>query len=156
MATTNQASERAVRDGLAEFELAGILREVDVPLRKVWVRAMAEIPAAIVIESTVRIIKQAGRRYPLTLPEWIGVCADIVDERRAEAAKRVTASYPVCAACDERHCEHCHGTGLRDVEGHKNVVEKCPCKARERELIEAAGQPLARPALPAHEPEPAA
>lgn len=131
-------TERVVRDGLAEFRAAGIIGDVDVPMRRVYVKGLARIPAEVVSESVERLLRQP-RRYPLTLPEWIGVCADIVDERRRLAARQAKALTEDCADC--------HGTGWADVEG-PNAVERCTCVKRALEVTRAAGEAIARPALP--------
>ncbi len=131
-------SEQAVRDGLAQFVAAGVLRDADVPLRRVYVRGLAEVSPQVIVEATARILA-TPRRYPFNLPEWVGVCADIIDERRAAAARQAKALT--------EDCPDCRGTGWADAEG-PNAVVKCNCHKRALELVQAAGDALPRPALP--------
>lgn len=132
-------SEQAVRDGLAEFSMAGIIGEVDVPMRRTFVKGMAEINPAIIRESVEVLLRAGGRRYKLTLPEWVEACATIVDERRATAARQAKALL--------EDCPDCGGCGWTNAEGPNSVL-RCNCHTRARQLVEAAGEPVKRLALP--------
>ncbi len=131
-------TEQAVRDGLAELTAAGILKDVDVPVRRTYVKGLQDVPALIVQQATARIL-QTPRRYAFTLPEWVEVCATIIDERRAAAARQAKALT--------EDCPDCLGSGWANAEG-PNAVVKCNCRKRALELVQAAGEALARPALP--------
>jgi hypothetical protein len=156
---TRQADEaRAAREQfkteMEHFAAAFRHEFLDETIRVYWL-ALKNIPAEIRTAGLTDCLKR--HKFFPTVAEVLNACADVIDRRRAEATKKAQERYPICALCNLKHCEHCHGTGLRDVQGPRNVVEKCPCKQRERELVEAAGQPIARPALPAaREEEPVA
>jgi hypothetical protein len=139
MATTS-AQEQAIRDGLAQFRMAGIIGEVDVPMRRTYVRGLSKVDSLVIRESVERLLSQAGRRFQLTLPEWLGVCATIVDERRAHVA-RIAQSL-------QDDCPQCMGSGWANTEG-PNAVVRCTCRTRALELMAQAIAPIARPALPA-------
>lgn len=146
-----QLRERAVKDGLASFTLAGLAGEIDAPKRRVYVRGLQDVPSAVIRESAERLSTEIGRRFIPSLPEWLGKCADIVDERRTAAARHAAALRDDCVQCD--------ATGwvsLVDASGAEQV-KRCWCWTRGLELIKQAGQPLSRPALPpSSEPETAA
>jgi hypothetical protein len=98
----------------------------------------------VIMAAADRLSVQIGRRFFPTVPEWVTACADVVDDRRKQAAAQVKALTEECADC--------HGSGWADVEG-PNAVTRCLCTTRALELLRTAGEPLARPALPSYEGE---
>jgi hypothetical protein len=138
------ATERAIRNGLALL-VASLRQEVDDVQVRAYLRGLKGLPADVISEAADRLATTAGRRFFPTVPEWISVCVDIVDERRATAARQAQAL--------QADCPDCHGSGWANAEG-PNAVTRCRCFVRGLALIQAAGVALARPALPAHEPEP--
>jgi hypothetical protein len=131
-------SEQAVRDGLAAFLLAGIIREVDAPTRLVYVRGLKDVAPDVILLATERLLT-TPRRFPLTLPEWVETCAAVVEDRRKSAARQAKALT--------EDCPDCQGSGWSNAEG-PNAVIRCTCAKRALALIEEAGRPVMRALLP--------
>lgn len=134
------APDDAIKRGLAEMVTA-FRTEVDAPQARLYRRLLAGVPADVVTESADRLMVQPGRRFLPTPAEWMTACADVVDERRTVAARQAKALQESCD-CSE---------GWRDTD---HGVVRCACHQRALELVRAAGDALARPALPpSSEPE---
>lgn len=134
-----EPTERAIRNGLALLT-ASLRHGVDEFQVRAYLKLMAKIPPEIITLGAERLSTEAGRRFFPSVPEWLAACADIVDERRKAAAAQARAL--------QEDCPECHGSGWADAEG-PNAVISCRCKTRAIELVQAAGEPLQRPALPA-------
>jgi hypothetical protein len=133
---TEPTREQAVRDGLALMCMA-LRQEVDAPQRRVYVRGLADVPADVIEAGADRLVTEPGRRFFPTLPEWIGACAAVIDERRKWAAR--------VALQIRNECPVCHGSGFQDIEG-PNQVTQCSCVKQAAELM--ANAPTAiRPML---------
>lgn len=128
-------AEDAVRVGLHTLALA-LRQEVDVPQRTIYVRALRHVPADVIREAVVRLVREPGRRFFPTVPEWLGACAAIIDERRQARARQARALM--------EDCPDCGGSGWREVE--RGVV-RCTCHRRAQELLAGVPAALPRPAL---------
>lgn len=137
------STEKAIRNGLALLT-ASLRQEVDAFQVRAYLRGLKDLPADVITQAADRLSTEIGRRFFPTVPEWLTTCADIVDERRATAARQAFALL--------ENCPDCHGSGWANAEG-PNAVTRCRCHERARALVEAAGDAVQRPALPAHEPE---
>lgn len=104
----------------------------------VWMLSLGDVPPAILTEAVERLIAEGITWMPRPGDVKV-VCCNIVDERRAAAARQAKAL--------QEDCPDCHGTGWADVEGPSAVV-RCNCLKRALELIRAAGEAIPRPALP--------
>lgn len=127
----------AINHALAEMVTA-FRTEVDAPQVRLYRRLLASVPDAVVTESADRLMVEPGRRFLPTPAEWMTTCADIVDERRAAAARQAKALRD--------DCPDCHGTGWAEVEGAK-AVARCTCIKRALELVAAAGNAIPRPQI---------
>lgn len=139
MATIDAGRERAVRDGLAAFSLAGLPGDVDVPMRKLYVRGLKEFTEDIIRDGAERLLTQPGRKFFPTLPEWSGMCEAVIEARRKALA--------VKAFQIREMCPDCRGSGWRDAEG-PNAVESCSCVKRALQVMEGAPERPERLALP--------
>jgi hypothetical protein len=136
-----EPTEKAIRNGLALLT-ASLRQTVDDFQVRAYLRGLKPIAADVITESAERLSTQVGRRFFPTVPEWVTACADVVDERRKAAATQAKALL--------EDCPDCMGSGWANAEG-PNAVTRCRCHERARALVEAAGNALPRPALPAHE-----
>lgn len=128
-------SEKAVRHGLALLT-ASFRQEVDTIQVRAYLHGLKDLPAHVITEGASRLAREIGRRFFPTVPEWRTACAAIVDERRADAARRAKAL--------QEDCPDCHGSGWANAEG-PNAVIRCVCAKRALELLRDAGEPLERP-----------
>jgi hypothetical protein len=134
-------TDRAIRNGLALL-MASLRQQVDDFQVRAYLNGLKVVPAVVITEGAERLATQIGRKYFPTVPEWLTACADVVDERRKAAGQTAKAL--------QADCPECQGSGWANAEG-PNAVVKCRCIKRGLELIAAAGDPLKRPALPAHD-----
>lgn len=104
----------------------------------VYLLTLRDVPREILALGVTRLIEQGVTWMPKP-GDIKRACCDVVDERRALAARQAQAL--------KQDCPDCHGSGFRDVEG-PNQVLPCSCHRRALELVNAAGQALPRPALP--------
>jgi hypothetical protein len=121
-------------------------REVQMRLTT-WMRPFAEVPRDITTEAFTRVLERGVGWMPRA-DEVKAVCCDIVDERRTAAAKYAQRQQDECLVCRDQR------GWMPVVVNGVETVDRCGCWRRGRQAIEAAGEPLTRPALPAHE-EPA-
>ena len=161
METINTLARRVQREGLAATADRARQADESREQRRVFADAMQHLAGAYRHELTdeaIRVYWHAIKDVPLeirhvgmqrctltlkffpTVAELRTACCDVVDERRKAAAVQAKALT--------EKCPDCHGSGLRDIPGQRNAVEKCTCVTRALALVQAAGDPLARPALP--------
>lgn len=105
----------------------------------IYMRVLKFVPSAILVEAVDEMLSaEKWFPEPSTVLKY---CADIVDAKRKEACKRWLGT----------DCEDCHGSRWReiDVDGVSRL-ERCGCWKRAMLEMDQIGQPLPRPALPAH------
>lgn len=108
---------------------------------RAYKRALAGIDAEIVLSAADHLIDQAanGRKfYPLpSAPEWKAACQVII------ARKRKAAFEIGVGGCD-------HPSYLEEYQDERGVwwTRRCRCYQRGKQLMDAAGQPLALPDVP--------
>jgi hypothetical protein len=136
-----KVARQAFKDAMDHLA-AAYRHELTTEAIRVYWHALKDVSEPLQHEGMARCA-QTLKFFP-TVAELRTACADIVDERRALAARSAKAL--------QEDCPDCHGSGLRDVEG-PNTVVRCRCVKRALELIAEAGEPLKRPALPAWDGE---
>jgi hypothetical protein len=129
--------DRAVRESLVLFTGSLVGEKPDSLTTRACLRALRDVPVDVIYESADRIVRTPGRKpfLPATT-EWLGVCAEIVAERR-----RVLGLQ---SAALQAECERCYGSGWTEVEidGYARV-QRCGCHAAAMEIM--AGAPKALP-----------
>lgn len=133
-----KAARRQFRDELAQTAAACRHELVDEAIRVYW-NALKAVPVEIRTLGLTRCLQT--RPFFPTVSEVLHACADVVDERRAVLAREAAA---IREQCELRKQGACNGTHR---ETHGGVV-RCDCHIRSVALLEQAGQPIARPALP--------
>lgn len=129
----------AIGNGLA-YLCATFRSEVDSWQVRAYRRALAAIPADIIMDAAEHLIDQAaaGRKfYPLPqAPEWKEACAVVIKTRRQDAFKLGTSG------CD-------HPSFMESYKDDAGVewTRRCQCYQRGKQLQAAAGKPLALPAV---------
>ena len=129
----------AIGNGLA-YLCATFRAEVDSWQVRAYRRALAEIPADIIMDAAEHLIDQAanGRKFfPLPqAPQWKEACATVIKTRRQDAFKLGTSG------CD-------HPSFMESYQDAQGVqwTRRCDCYQRGQQLMAAAGQPLALPAV---------
>jgi len=129
----------AIGNGLA-YLCATFRAEVDSWQVRAYRRALAEIPADIIMDAAEHLIDQAtnGRKFfPLPqAPQWKEACATVIKARRQDAFKLGTSG------CD-------HPSFMESYQDENGVewTRRCQCYLRGKQLMAAAGQPLALPAV---------
>jgi len=136
----DQASRQAFMSLLAPLVMASRCRDFDDPasarvLLSTWMRALSDVGPELLAEGIDRLLPSVT--WMPKPGEVRAACCDVVDARRRKALQQAAALRDGCD-CSE-------GWRYRD----DGRVERCQCWLRTRELVEAAGQPLTRPALPA-------
>ena len=132
-------STSPVQAGLA-YLVSTFRAEVDSWQVRAYTKALAGIDAETVMAAAEHLIDQAaaGRKfYPLpTAPEWKQACAVIIDSKR-QAAFRLGLG-----GCD-------HPSFMESYQDENGVewTRRCQCYLRGKQLMAAAGQPLALPAV---------
>ena len=129
----------AIGNGLA-YLCATFRAEVDSWQVRAYRRALAKIPADIMMDAAERLIDQAaaGRKfYPLpTAPEWKAACVAVINTKRQDAFRLGTQG-----------CDHpSFMESYQDAQG-REWTRRCDCYQRGQQLMAAAGQPLALPAV---------
>jgi hypothetical protein len=104
----------------------------------VYLLTLADVPREILALGVTRLL-EAGVTWMPKPGNIKAACCDVVDERRAAAARQAKAL--------REDCPDCHGSGWTETAA--NRVAKCTCVRRALELVQAAGEALPRPALPA-------
>lgn len=104
-----------------------------------YMLTLQDVPRDILALGVSRLIEQGITWMPKP-GDIKAACCDVVDERRATAARLAQAL--------KDDCPDCQGTGWANVEG-PNAVVKCSCVKRALQLVREAGEAIARPALPA-------
>ena len=128
-----------VQAGLA-YLVSTFRAEVDSWQVRAYTKALAGIDAETVMAAAEHLIDQAaaGRKfYPLpTAPEWKAACATVIKTRRQDAFKLGTSG------CD-------HPSFMESYQDAQGVqwTRRCGCYQRGQQLMAAAGQPLALPAV---------
>jgi len=128
-----------IEAGLALL-MATFRAELDTYQVRAYQRALQDLPADVVLPACDHLIDQAaaGRKfYPLpTAPEWKQACAVIIDGKR-QAAFRLGLG-----GCD-------HPSFMESYQDENGVewTRRCQCYLRGKQLMAAAGKPLALPAL---------
>lgn len=102
-----------------------------------YMLTLADVPRDILALGVTQLVEQGVTWMPKP-GDIKSACADIVDERRAAAARQAKALL--------EDCPDCHGSGWADVEG-PNAVKPCTCKARARQLMADLIAPIARPQI---------
>ena len=129
----------AIGNGLA-YLCATFRAEVDSWQVRAYRRALAKIPADIIMDAAEHLIDQAanGRKFfPLPqAPQWKEACATVIKARRQDAFKLGTSG------CD-------HPSFMESYQDENGVewTRRCQCYLRGKHLMAAAGQPLALPAV---------
>lgn len=127
-------TETAIRNGLLLLS-ASMRQEVDAVQVRAYLHGLKTIAGDVVMEAAERLIREPGRKFFPTVPEWYGVCASVIDERRSKAAK-------LAEALQER-CEVCQGTGMKNVgSGGLERMGRCKCFVEGLALMANAGQSL--------------
>jgi hypothetical protein len=112
--------------------------EIDSYQVRAYKRALVGLDAETVLAAADRLIDQAanGRKfYPLpTAPEWKQACAVVIEGKR-QAAFRLGIG-----GCD-------HPAFMEEYQDERGITwtRRCACYQRGKQLMEAAGQPLALP-----------
>lgn len=137
-------TDRAIKQGLALL-VAALRQDVDSLHVKACLRGLKDVPPDVILEAVdAHILRMStqppGKRFFPNVPDWLASCAGIVNDRRKEAARKAQAL--------QEDCPDCHGSGLVDVDGRHNTVEKCRCKLRAVELMNQVTAPIKVPALP--------
>ena len=128
-----------VQAGLA-YLVSTFRAEVDSWQVRAYTKALAGIDAETVMAAAEHLIDQAaaGRKfYPLpTAPEWKAAGATVIKTRRQDAFKLGTSG------CD-------HPSFMESYQDAQGVqwTRRCGCYQRGQQLMAAAGQPLALPAV---------
>lgn len=127
-------TEQAIRNGLALLA-ASMRQEVDAVQVRAYLHGLKPIAGDVVLEGAERLIREPGRRFFPTVPEWIGACAVIINERRAKASTLAEALQKDCAVCG--------GSGWRcvAVSGFERVT-RCKCWTEGLRLVANAGESL--------------
>ncbi len=129
----------AIGNGLA-YLCATFRAEVDSWQVRAYRRALATIPADIIMDAAEHLIDQAanGRKFfPLPqAPQWKEACATVIKARRQDAFKLGTSG------CD-------HPSFMESYQDENGVewTRRCQCYLRGKQLMAAAGEPLALPAV---------
>lgn len=114
-----------------------------------WILSLKDVPMDVLEAGRDRLLARGVNFMPRP-GELREACCDVVDERRAFA---VTEADRIQAAC--LVCINSKGWQTVTVNGEEKQA-RCECWTRARAMLEASDAPLARPALPPAEPEPAA
>ena len=114
--------------------------EVDSWQVRAYTKALAGIDAETVMAAAEHLIDQAaaGRKfYPLpTAPEWKAACVAVINTKRQDAFRLGTQG-----------CDHpSFMESYQDAQG-REWTRRCDCYQRGQQLMAAAGQPLALPAV---------
>ena len=114
--------------------------EVDSWQVRAYTKALAGIDAETVMAAAEHLIDQAaaGRKfYPLpTAPEWKAACVAVINTKRQDAFRLGTEG-----------CDHpSFMESYQDAQG-REWTRRCGCYQRGQQLMAAAGQPLALPAV---------
>ena len=114
--------------------------EVDSWQVRAYTKALAGIDAETVMAAAEHLIDQAaaGRKfYPLpTAPEWKAACVAVINTKRQDAFRLGTEG-----------CDHpSFMESYQDAQG-REWTRRCDCYQRGQQLMAAAGQPLALPAV---------
>ena len=130
-------STSPVQAGLA-YLVSTFRAEVDSWQVRAYTKALAGIDAETVMAAAESLIDQAaaGRKFfPLpTAPEWKAACAAVIKTKRQDAFKLGTTG------CD-------HPSFMESYKDDAGVewTRRCACYQRGKQLMAAAGQPLALP-----------
>ena len=128
-----------VQAGLA-YLVSTFRAEVDSWQVRAYTKALAGIDAETVMAAAEHLIDQAaaGRKfYPLpTAPEWKAACVAVINTKRQDAFRLGTQG------CD-------HPSFMESYQDAQGVqwTRRCGCYQRGQQLMAAAGQPLALPAV---------
>ncbi|MFN0314759.1 MAG: hypothetical protein ACKVQA_06965 [Burkholderiales bacterium] len=112
--------------------------ELDSYQVRAYQRALKGLSADVVLPACDRLIDEAaaGRKFfPMpTAPQWKEACSKVIEAQRKEAFRLGTVG-----------CEH--PSFLEEYQDDKGVwwTRRCACYQRGKQLMEAAGQPLALP-----------
>lgn len=126
-----------IKNALA-YLVATFRSEVDTYQARAYERALAGIPGEVVMAAAEHLIDQAaaGRKfYPMpTAPEWKEACSKVIETKRREAFQIGVSG-----------CEH--PRFLDEYQDDKGVwwTRRCACYERGKQLMAAAGEPLALP-----------
>jgi hypothetical protein len=129
----------AIGNGLA-YLCATFRAEVDSWQVRAYRRALATIPADIIMDAAEHLINQAanGRKFfPLPqAPQWKAACAEVIQTKRQNAFRLGTTG-----------CDHpSFMESYQDAQGLQ-WTRRCACYQRGKQLMAAAGEPLALPAV---------
>ena len=103
-----------------------------------WVMSLADVSRPI-LEAGVERLVAAGVTWMPRPGDLRQACCEVVDARRAAAARQARALTQDCSECQQ-------SPGWRET---ATGVVPCTCRTLELQLMAQAEAPLARPALPA-------
>jgi hypothetical protein len=118
------------------------------PVLTTWMQALADVPRELVAAGCLRLLPSVT--WPPRPGDLRQACADVRAEARQIATRKAVALRADCAQCGGSQW-----VSITDDRGVERM-KRCWCFTRGLELIAEAGAPIARPTLPAYEPEPAA
>lgn len=126
-----------IKNALA-YLVATFRSEVDSYQARAYERALKDVAGEVVMAAAEQLINQAaaGRKfYPMpTAPEWKEAAAQVIATKRREAFQIGVAG-----------CEHPQFMeSYRDEQGVE-WTRRCACYQRGKQLMAAAGEPLALP-----------
>lgn len=127
-------TDQAIRNGLALLS-ASMRQEVDAMQVRAYRHTLKAIAGDVIYEAAERLASEPGRRFFPTTGEWTGVCATVIDERRAKASRLAQELQENCAAC--------LGSGWRNVVvAGVERVDRCRCWTHGLQLVANCGQSL--------------